>query len=141
MSLSELLLEKIKKRVIDNIALLSFDNKSKYERNCSEDWVETFSKINIEELEEIINIIYKQQSESIELAMGQEFNFIKLLGIGSFRLNTVHRDILKYKRENAGNESQSEINLIIQNHFERKLLALQNSEINIPININEKKTT
>ena len=62
MSLSELLLEKIKKRVIDNIALLSFDNKSKYERKCSEEWVEDFSKINIEELEEIINITYKSSN-------------------------------------------------------------------------------
>lgn len=132
--------KRIKKRAIDNIALLTFNNVKTYEKQIAEQWQNDFFNLESKELEELISAVYKQQGESISNATIRCVDFIKIPVLGSIRLNRTRLDILALKEEKGINVDESEIDEIKRRHFEQIVTLKRNSPVNIPININEKKT-
>lgn len=140
MNLTKLMLEKVKKRAIDNIALLTFNNVSAYDKKVANEWQSNFFNLDSIELEELINAVYKQQGESISEATNRCIDFIKIPALGSIRLNRTRLEILNLKDEKGLNVDESEIDEIKRKHFEQILALKRNSTVNVNININEKKT-
>ena len=140
MNLTKLMLEKVKKRAIDNIALLTFNNVSTYDKKIANEWQSNFFNLDSIELEELINAVYKQQCESISEATNRCIDFIKIPALGSIRLNRTRLEILNLKDEKGLNVDESEIDEIKRKHFEQILALKRNSTVNVNININEKKT-
>lgn len=140
MNLTKLMLEKVKKRAIDNIALLTFNNVSAYDKKVANEWQSNFFNLDSIELEELINTVYKQQGESISEATNRCIDFIKIPALGSIRLNRTRLEILNLKDEKGLNVDESEIDEIKRKHFEQILALKRNSTVNVNININEKKT-
>ena len=140
MNLTKLMLEKVKKRAIDNVALLTFNNGKAYEKQVFAQWQEDFFNLEHTELEELITAVYKQQGESISNATSRCIYFIKIPALGSIRLNRTRLEILNLKEEKGMNVDESEIEEIKHRHFEQIVALKRNSPVNVIININEKKT-
>lgn len=140
MNLNNLMLEKIKKRTIDDMALLYFPSLRGLDKEQFENWKEDFYNLSIESFEDLLNVVYKQQGESISNATSRCIDFIKIPVLGSIRLNRIRLEILALKDEKGFHVDESEIDKIKARHLEQIIALQNNSTVNIPININEKKT-
>lgn len=121
MKLSKLLIGYIEKRVIDDIALLPLDNKSKFEKKDTIEWIEEFRNLDKETLDFIIELVYNQQASYIDSACNNCIDYIKIPGLGSLRLNKSRHEILKTILVN-GKIEQSEVQAIIN-----KNIAIKNN--------------
>ena len=136
MKLSPLLLGYTKKRVIDSIALLPLDNKRKGTKKSIENWIEEFRELDTETLDFIINLIYNEQSEIINMACDNCIDYIRITGLGSLRLNKSRHEILKTILHEGSISEEQVKSIILTNAELRKSLK---EDVTLDIKIYEKE--
>lgn len=135
MKLSPLLLGYTKKRVIDSIALLPLDNKRKGVKKSIESWIEEFRELDTETLDFIINLIYNEQAEIINIACDNCIDYIRITGLGSLRLNKSRHEILKTILHEGSISEEQVQSIILTNAELRKGLK---EDVTLDIKIYEK---
>jgi len=134
--LNEVLIERIIKRAIDNIALLTFIKRTKFEFNYISNWITEFRELDNSEFGDIIKLIFKQQSESIDKACDKNVDYIQIPSFGNLRLNKARHTILKRIHENNDKRiSDEEIEQIIADYIETKKNNRKVTELDIKINL------
>ena len=140
MNLSKLMIEKVKKRAIDDIALLTFNNLRIYDKKQAIQWYNDFFKLDSLDLETLINEVYLQQGESISKATENLIDFIKIPALGSIRLSRCRLDILNLAKEKGKEITSEDVEVIKRHYYEQVITMSKEPIVNISININEKKT-
>lgn len=130
MKLSKLIINNIEKRVIDDIALLPLDNKSKFEKIDTLDWINKFRNLDTETIHFIIELIYNQQALYMDSACNNCIDYIKIPGLGSLRLNKSRHEILKTILD-KGTIEDTEVQSIINKNIDIK----NNNKKNISLDI------
>lgn len=126
------ILQKILRRILDDISLLRLDNVRKYPKLYIEDWVSKFRDLNEDKKHALINSVFYSQSRSIQEACNQNIEHITIPTIGHLKLNKARQEILNDIADN-GNITDERIQEIISTYVEQKARFKTNPELDIKI--------
>lgn len=126
------ILQKILRRILDDISLLRLDNVRKYPKLYIEDCVSKFRDLNEDKKHALINSVFYSQSRSIQEACNQNIEHITIPTIGHLKLNKARQEILNDIADN-GNITDERIQEIISEYVEQKARFKTNPELDIKI--------
>jgi len=130
--LDYLMLQKILRRVLDDVSIIRIDNVRKFPKLFIENWVTKFRDLNEEDKHSLINSIFDSQSRSIQLACEDNIDSITIPAIGRLRLNKTRQDILNVIAKD-GSITDDRIQEIISSYVQQKEKFKLNPELDIKI--------
>lgn len=120
------------KRVIDEIALISVEFKTKTYKLLFKNFVNKFNTLSLEEKEEILVEVFKQQSISIDKATSNLYDYIIIPGLARLIYCRVKHEIIKeYDKSENGEVDKKIIDNIICNYLQEKEKLKEEHIINL----------
>jgi hypothetical protein len=140
MALSELMQQNILSKVLEDVALLNSSNKLKYERIAFDGWVDEFVTSDSATIIDIIEFIFEQQFVSVERACVENFDYIRLTGLGNLKTNQARQEILAHVAEH-GTSHKEDIRPIIDKYIEMKKANRLDVELDINLEFYDTERT
>jgi len=138
-TIPEYLIDNIIIEIRDKISLVSLNSEKVFIKKYLEDVIPKVSNLTNENLILLINLVFSQQSVSVDKACSKGIDHIRISNIGNFVRNEIHNDILDYKNNNE-DYTEDDIQNIIQSHIDKRNYNREHKEINVKFKLNENKT-
>lgn len=129
--------KRIKKRAIDNIALLSLYQPTIRQRKDYIDFRNRLQNSTEEEFEFYLQEIVNGIGSSIESAMEKQIDYIVFPNVGSFRINYARKEILDYIETHKGNVVKEEVLNIRNKWIEKTVSDKKNNTKNLYVDLSK----
>lgn len=129
--------KRIKKRAIDNIALLSLYQPTIRQRKDDNDFRIILQNSTEEEFEFYLQEIVNNIGSSIESAMEKQIDYIVFPNVGSFRINYARKEILEYIENHRDNIVKEEVLNIRNKWIEKTIQDKQNNTKNLYVDLSK----
>lgn len=127
---TDIIIKSLKTSLLE-IAVYPIDSFKKYRKQYCKDSKKEVLSMSTDELYELVELIFIQQSISVNNQTALSTRRIRLTQIGTLVYNPIYKDILNYFNEH-GTISNEEAREIIDEHIAKiRLLRQKNKEIDI----------
>lgn len=139
-------LDKIPDNIVDNIIIDVRDSLSVISRNAVtngrksylNDSLTSLTELENEDLKLLINLVFYQQSLSVDRACQKGIDHIRIANIGNLVKNEIREEIVNFIKESE-DYTEENIQDIIDKHIAKRELLKTNKALNINYTFNGKK--